>query len=331
MKPILLCSLISASALVVFPALAQQAAAPASVPVKTPAVATAGGTPRIRYVSQLVTIGFDGGDKRTIYQTNDRIEAPNWSADGKWLVFNSKGALLRIPADGSAKPEIIPTGTVANINNDHVLSPDGKTIYLSAGGRLYAAPFEGGQPRRISNEQPPARRLTCYLHGVSPDGKTVVYVGVDAHGGANLYAIPAAGGPDVRLTDRPALDDGPEYSSDGNWIYFNSEPDPKVPGHAQCYRMKPDGSGIQQLTHDERVNWFPHISPDRSWVVYLSFPPGTLKHPSNKAIILRRMKPDGGEASDIIAFNGGQGTINVNSWSPDSRHFAFVVYAPATQ
>lgn len=118
---------------------------------------------------------------------------------------------------------------------------------------------------------------------------------------------------------------------DGKWIYFNSEINADVPGHAQCYRMAPDGTGVEQLTQDERVNWFPHISPDGNWIVYISFPPGTVKHPMDKEVILRRMKPDGREQADVIGFNGGQGTINVNSWSPDSKHFAFVMYPAAAE
>jgi Tol biopolymer transport system component len=277
---------------------------------------------------------MDGADNRVVYQTSEHIEAPNWSPDGKWLVFNSKGRLWRIPADGSAKPEPIATGDVKGVNNDHVLSPDGQTIYFSADGHLYAVPFAGGQPRRISNDQSPERKFKHYLHGVSPDGKTLAYTGVeaagdDASGRLDLYTIPSAGGADTRLTNTPMPDDGPEYSSDGKWIYFNSELNAKVPGHSQCYRMAPDGTGIEQLTRDERVNWFPHVSPDGNWVVYISFPPGTLMHPANKAVILRRMKPDGSAQADIIGFNGGQGTINVNSWSPDGKHFAFVVYPDA--
>jgi TolB protein len=283
-------------------------------------------------VSQLTTLGIDGAGKLVVYETGERIEAPNWSPDGKWLVFNSTGSLWRIPADGSAKPEQIPTGDVMGINNDHLLSPDGRTVYFSAGGHLYAVPFAGGQPRRISNDQTPERKFKCFLHGVSPDGNTLAYVGVEAVGGniwgrSDLYTIPAAGGADTRLTNTPTPDDGPEYSPDGKWIYFNSELHAKVPGHSQCYRMAPDGAGIEQLTHDERVNWFPHISPDGNWIVYISFPPGTLNHPANKDVILRRMKPDGREQADIVGFNGGQGTINVNSWSPDSKRFAFVMYA----
>ncbi len=281
--------------------------------------------------AQLMTIGIDGADKRLIYETTSSLEAPNWSPDGKWLVCNGGGALWRIAADGSGQPENIPTGDVMKVNNDHVLAPDGRTIYFSAAGHLYAVPFAGGQPRRVSNDQPPARQFKCFLHGVSPDERTLAYVGVesadgDPWGRMDLFTLPTAGGPDTRLTDTSAPDDGPEYSSDGKWIYFNSELNAKVPGHAQCYRMKPDGTGIEQLTHDERVNWFPHVSPDGKWIVYISFPPGTVKHPADKAVILRRMRPDGSEQADIIAFNGGQGTINVNSWSPDSKRFAFVMY-----
>jgi len=282
-------------------------------------------------IARLTTIGIDGSDKRVIYETRDGIEAPNWSPDGKWLVCNGGGALWRIAADGSGKPEKIDVGDVKGVNNDHVLSPDGKTIYFSAQNHIYAVPFAGGQPRRVSNEHPAARQFKYFLHGVSPDEKTLAYAGVEIENGdpwgrIDLYTIPAAGGSDTRLTDTPAPDDGPEYSPDGKWIYFNSELNAKIPGHAQCYRMKPDGTGIEQLTHDERVNWFPHISPDGKWVVFISFPPGTVKHPADRDVILRRMKPDGREQSDIVSFNGGQGTINVNSWSPDSRHFAFVTY-----
>ncbi len=282
-------------------------------------------------IAKVMTINIDGSDPRLVCTTNNGMQAPNWSPDGKWLICNGGNALWRIAADGSNKPEKIPTGDVKGINNDHVLSFDGKTIYFSAGAHIYAMPFAGGTPRRVSNEHPANTSFKYFLHGVSPDDKTLAYVGVqavgdDQWGRLDLYTIPTSGGPDRRLTDTEAPDDGPEYSSDGKWIYFNSELNAKVPGHAQCYRMKSNGTGIEQLTHDDRVNWFPHISPDDKWVVFISFPPGTLKHPANKAVILRRMRPDGSEQADIIAFNGGQGTINVNSWSPDSKRFAFVTY-----
>ena len=287
--------------------------------------------PATKRVSQLVTMGVDGGDRQLVYETPEHIEAPNWSPDGSWLVFNSRGALWRIPADGSAAPEQIPTGDVTGVNNDHVLSPDGQTIYFSANGHLYALPFAGGEPRRVSNDHPVERQFKYYLHGVSPDNATLAYAGVEAisdspWGRIGLFTIPVAGGPDTRLTDYPAPDDGPEYSPDGLHIYFNSERNATVPGHAQCYRMATDGSHVEQLTHDKRVNWFPHISPHGRWVIYISFPPGTLKHPANKDVILRRMRPDGSEQADIMGFNGGQGTINVNSWAPDSKRFAFVMY-----
>lgn len=277
--------------------------------------------------SELRTIGIDGTDEQILLISDQVIEAPNWTPDGKWLIFNAGGELWRLPADGSAEPELIDTGAVRRLNNDHVLSPDGRTIYMSNNdGHLYAVPIAGGQPRKVSNDHEGFFRY--YLHGISPDGEKLSYVAIEGEEPRriNIFTIPAAGGPDTRLSDIDKPNDGPEFSPDGQWIYFNSERAATRPGHAQIFRIRPDGTGIEQLTYDERVNWFPHPSPDGQWVVYLSYPEGTLGHPPDKDVILRRMRPDGGETADIVAFFGGQGTINVNSWSPESRRFAFVAY-----
>ena len=256
------------------------------------------------------------------------IEAPNWHPSGDYLVFNAGGEIWKINIDGSGL-EKIETGKVRDLNNDHVISPDGKTIYLSNSGdfAIYAVGIEGGEPRKVSNDHGPS--FYHFLHGISPDGKTLSYVAIEGpkeRRRINMFTIPAAGGPDTRLSDVGYPNDGPEYSPDGKWIYFNSERDAKQPGHAQCYRMRPDGSGIEQLTDDERVNWFPHISPDGRQVVYISYPTGTTGHPPDKEVQLRIMPPDGRSHRELIAFFGGQGTINVNSWSPDSTRLAYVAY-----
>lgn len=272
--------------------------------------------------SRLMTLGFDGSDPKVVFETTDRIEAPNWSPDGKWLVYNSKGQLYRIPADGSGKPTLIDTHKVQS-NNDHVISPDGKTIYFSGGGHIHAVPFEGGKPRRVSNEQTGKERLVYWLHGISPDGKTLAFCGFLGDK-VDIWLIPAAGGKDQRLTKHPAAEDGPDFSPDGKWLYFNSERS----GSMQIWRMPASGGEdkAEQITKDERVNWFAHPSPDGKWLVYLSYPSGTKKHPRDLPVILRRMTPTGQQVKDLRKFNGGQGTINVPSWAPDSKRFAFVEY-----
>jgi TolB protein len=278
--------------------------------------------------SQLTIIDLDGSGKTVVFETDEVIEAPNWTPDGRWLVFNAGGEIWRFATDGSGELAKINTGTIRDLNNDHVLAPDGRAIYLSNNdGHLYAVPFAGGEPRKVSNDHSEPHHY--YLHGISPDGLTLAYVAVEGQAGdkrINLFTIPAAGGPDIRLSDVGYPNDGPEYSPDGEWIYFNSERAAKIPGHAQCFRMRLDGTGIEQLTFDERVNWFPHLSPDGQSIVFISYPSGTTGHPANKEVILRFMRPDGTEQRDIVAFFGGQGTINVNSWSPDNRRFAYVAY-----
>jgi len=277
-------------------------------------------------VSELTIVNLEGATE-VVFTADEVIEAPNWSPDGHWLVFNAGGRLFRIPATGGV-PEEIDTGGLADLNNDHVLAPDGSTIYVSSDdGHLYAVPWQGGAPRWVSNTH--TTPFHYYLHGISPDGETLAYVAIEQPDGVrmvNVFTIPAAGGSDTRLTRLTVPNDGPEYSPDGEWIYFNSELAASQPGHAQIFRMRIDGTGIEQLTTDGRVNWFPHLSPDGQRLVYLSYPEGTTGHPPDREVLLKLMSPTGEDQRTLIGFFGGQGTINVNSWAPDSRRLAYVAY-----
>lgn len=268
------------------------------------------------------------GEVRLVHSSDTvLLEAPNWTPDGSRLLVNGDGMLFALSVDGGGLDEV-PLGGVPPINNDHVVSPDGKTVFVSADdGHIHAVGLDTGVARRVTNDRGAGFRH--YLHGVSPDGETLAYIGVqeevDGPSTANVFLIPSDGGRDVQLTDDRYPDDGCEFSSDGQWIYFNSERGSSVPGHAQLFRMKPDGNGIEQLTHDERVNWFPHQSPDGTMTAYISFPPGTLGHPEDLDVVVRLIGPDGG-VRDVAHLFGGQGTLNVPSWAPDSSAFAFVSY-----
>ncbi len=261
---------------------------------------------------------------RLVKRFDHLIEAPNWTADGRALIYNSRGRIWRLElADGSITK--IESGYVAACNNDHVLSPDGTEIAVSHAtaedgkSRIYILPLAGGQPRLITPLAP------SYLHGWSPDGRTLAYC-AERHGEYDIYTIPAAGGVETRLTDIPGLNDGPEYSPDGRHIWFNSV----RTGLMQVWRMNADGSNPVQMTHDPAYNaWFPHISPDGRQVVFLAYHAGDLEpheHLPHLDVKLRLMPAAGGEAEDLLALFGGQGTINVNSWAPDSRRFAYVRY-----
>jgi len=280
--------------------------------------------------STLVVLDASSGNRQVVHESNEYVfEAPNWTPNGASLVFNQDGRMFTVPVDGSASPAQIDTGDIDSANNDHVISPDGRVLYLSAGdGHIHAVDLGSGQVRRVTNDHGLA--FTHYLHGVSPDGATLAYIGLQRRSGlaplTNVFTIPAAGGPDIRLTDSGKPHDGSEYSPDGRWIYFNSERASKRPGHAQVFRMRTDGRDVEQLSFDDRVNWFPHVSPDGSRLVYVSFDPGVEGHPANHDVIIRSMSADGGTPDDVVRVFGGQGTINVNSWAPDSTRFAYVEY-----
>ena len=278
--------------------------------------------------AELFVIDVGTGEQRLVLSSTELLfEAPNWSPDGDWLIINGDGRLFRIPVAGGTELEEIDLGGVPAINNDHVLSPDGHTVYVSADdGHLYAVPLAGGAPRRVSNDR--GRGFHHYLHGVSPDGSTLAYIGLEALPDGrritNVWTIPAAGGSDAQVTDDEYADDGSEYSADGKWICFNSERASSVPGHAQLFRIS--GGTLEQLTHDERVNWFPHQAPDGSVVAYVSFPPGTLGHPADVEDVRLRLLDADGRIRELVTLFGGQGTMNVPSWSPDSTRFAYVAY-----
>lgn len=275
--------------------------------------------------SELVVLRPDAAAPEVIYESRALIEAPNWTPCGAWLVYNADGRLWRLSVDGRQGPERIPSAPVENLNNDHLIAPDGATFFVTGkDGHVYAMPAAGGAPRRLTRPVPPGVICKRYAHGISPDGGTLALTvlrqgatGIVAH----IAVMPATGGDEVLLTDGTVAVDGPDFSADGAWIWFNAGPDP-----AQIWRMRPDGRDARQMTDDDRVNWFPHPSPDGRWVVYLSYPPGTLGHPADCPVRLRRMPAAGGPATDLDAFTGGQGTINVPSWSPDGAALAYVRY-----
>lgn len=255
-----------------------------------------------------------------VLSTDRLIEAPNWTQDGRALIVNGDGLLFQVDLGHPVLAQI-PTPGLTRLNNDHGISPDGRWHALSdstADGKsaVYVMPFGGGTPRRLTP------RVPSYWHGWSPDGATLAYVAQRDGGVYDVYTVPFAGGDERRLTDGFEHTDGPDYTPDGTWLWFNGQRQ----GRMQLWRLPAGGGAPQQMTDDERWNWFPHPSPDGKWVVYVAFEPGTKGHPRDHDVQLRLLPAEGGTPKVLHDLFGGQGTINVPSWSPDSARFAFVQY-----
>ncbi len=273
--------------------------------------------------SILETVDVFSGERKVLKEFDHVIEAPNWTKDGKHLIYNSKGRMFTYEmATGQVKE--INTGFAIDCNNDHVLSPDNSELavshftYEDAVSRIYILPLSDGTPRLVTEKGP------SYLHGWSPDGKRLAYC-AERNGQYDIYTISVDGGDETQLTNLPGLDDGPEYSPDGKYIWFNSVRS----GLMQVWRMDTDGSNPKHMVQEEANGWFPHVSPNNQWVVYIAYQKGDVEpgdHPANKNVELRLISATGGESKTIVSLFGGQGTINVNSWSPDNRTIAFVSY-----
>ncbi len=277
--------------------------------------------------SDLEILDVNTGSREIIYSSPKSLQAPNWTPDGKTLIYNSDGLMYTFDL-ATRQPKVLNTGHVKNNNNDHVLSFDGKMLGLSSGvselggSIIYTVPVTGGTPKQITPKGP------SYLHGWSPDGKLLTFT-AERNGKYDIYTIPSKGGKEVRLTTAEGLDDGSEYTPDGKYIYFNSNRN----GTMQIWRMRADGSEQEAVTNSDFHDWFPHVSPDGKSIVFLSFLKEEVAsgdHPFYKHVYLRMMPVSGGEPKVIAYIYGGQGTINTPSWSPVSKKVAFISNSAAT-
>ena len=269
--------------------------------------------------SELVLHEVATGSETVLHRTDDIVEAPNWSPDGGTIWFNGGGRLYRIATSGGA-PEPVDTGFATKLNNDHGISPDGKAMAISdkvetGMSCIYLLDAAGGEPRRLTENVP------SYWHGWAPDGGEIAYC-AKRNEAFGIATLDLASGTERVLTDGTGHADGPDYSADGAWIWFNWD----KTGSAEIWRVRRDGSAFERMTEDARVNWFPHPAPDGTAVLYLSYPEGTEGHPAGLNVELRLMDPDGGNIRTVAAFYGGQGSINVPCWEPGAARFAYMRY-----
>ena len=274
--------------------------------------------------STLQTIGIEDNFRRAMVVATGpgKMEAPNWSRDGKTLIFNRDGHIWTIPVEGGSAT-ILNTSTATNCTGSHGLSPDGTWLAISCSmpgkpeTRVYIVPSTGGEPRLLT-ENP-----SSYFHSWSPDGKTIAFTRPNHTGGGNIFSIPFEGGTETALTTGNGISDDPDYSPDGKWIYFNSD---RAGGLMQIWRMRPDGSGAEQVTSDDFNNWTPHPSPDGKSIVIVSYDKEEKGHPANKDIALRIVNVSDGKIRVLVNLVGGSGSDNVPNWAPDGTHLAFVSF-----
>jgi len=298
--------------------------------------------------SRIFLYDLRDGSSHLVYTADAVWEAPNWSPDGRYLISNSGGAIYKLvlTPTGVAPPQKLALPDDFRCNNDKALSPDGARLAFSAtappakDSQVFLADADGRHVKLMAAATP------SYFHGWSPDGKTLAFV-AQRHGSGqyDIYRMPAGGitagaagpegtGTEQQLTSDPHQDDGPDYSPDGRWIYINSDRS----GKQAIWRLPADGAGpgdtkAEMVVSDSLEDWFPHISPDGAKLVYLGYPAGTPTHnPRDVAIEIKLVAIEHDQVAasrkTLVKAVGGQGTMNVNSWAPDSMRFAYVTYEP---
>ena len=294
------------------------------------------GAPGDHLRSRISIYDLRTGKSTVVFSADTVWEAPNWSPDGKYLISNSGGAIYRLAflPDGTlGAPQKLAIPDQYRCNNDKAISPDGKQLAFSAtlppatNSQVFLSAADGAHPKLMTVDTP------SYFHGWSPDGKTLAFV-AQRHGDGqyDVYSVPASGGPETRLNMNPHQDDGPDYSPDGKWIYINSDRS----GKEAVWRFPaagagPDDTKAEMVVNDALEDWFPHISPDSQKLVYIGYPAGTPTHnPRNVKVALKLVSISHGTVSKdpktLVEATGGQGTMNVNSWAPDSQRFAYVTF-----
>ena len=276
---------------------------------------------KLNLYSTLQTIDVADNARRAtvVYSHSGLFQAPNWSRDGKSLVFNQEGHIFQVPVAGGT-PQLIDTGAATNCSGSHGFSPDGKWLAITCSmpdrpdRHVYIVPSAGGTPRLVTEN-------VGYFHSWSPDGKTIAFTR-GSRGSGNIYSVSVDGGPETPLTTGSGISDDPDYSPDGKYIYFNSDRS----GSMEIWRMNPDGSQPEQVTFDEFKNWTPHPSPDGKSIVFISYDPSVTTHAANKDIALRILSTNDNKIRTLVNLIGGDGSMNVPNWSPDSKSLTFVSY-----
>lgn len=276
---------------------------------------------KAEHFSTLETIAVSSTDARVTLVSPARIEAPNWTHDGKFLLYNGSGHLERIPVDGG-QPESIDTGFATHCTAFHGYSADGTRLAFTDETRdrgrssIYVMPVEGGLPEKVTAQAP------SEFQAWSADGKLLLLRG-DLRRAKGLFTIPVAGGAETFLG--PGVNG--EFSPDGKFIYFSSDRS----GSMQIWRMLANGKEPEQITSDEFTNWHPHLSPDGRQLVFLSMEKGVKAITTDRDVTLRMLTLDSKAVKVLAKIVGGEGTLDAPSWSPDSRRLAFVSYQSVTR
>ena len=214
----------------------------------------------------------DGTEPRRIFRGEGSVLAPQWSADGEWIVFGvgnyflartRPAHLMMVRADG-ADSRVLTTGE-GNAGFPS-FSPDGTEVVYR-----YWSDKAGGL-RVVTLKDGAVRTLTTGYDNFpvwSPRGDRIVFSRL-ADDEFDIYTIRPDGSDVQRLTTSPGNDSHPAWSADGAHILFSSSrfgfrdeaPLADIPQpYGELFIMNADGSEQHALTDNRWEEGTPAWQP----------------------------------------------------------------------
>ena len=258
--------------------------------------------------AQIFTIRHNGKELRQITHVDGVAALPDWSPDGRQIVFTlDECAVAVMDADGS-NLHAIATEAGACLNDGNY-TPDGARVVYTRFDfdreveEIWSMRADGSDRRFITDAGGPDAN-------VSPDGRKISFKGPPD--GA-LFVADIDGSDTQQISPSISVTYKHDWAPDGRHIVVSDNSSPGPDESVNVVTVRPDGTDWTYLTHypagyRAKVGGY---SPDGQWIVFRLEGPGLVP-------TMYRIRPDG---SDLHAIYGSATIIpRFIDWGPAARH-----------
>ena len=224
-----------------------------------------------RSQSNLWIVGVDGQRVRELTHGNWRDSSPVWSLDGKKIAFLSdRGGTTQIHVMWLDTREVAQLTYLDNTPSNLRWSPDGKMLAFTMFIRDDKPILSLKLPKRPRGAKWAAPAIIIDRLSWRRDGRGPVPKGF-----SHIYTIDAElGGTPKKITSGDYSHSDPQWSADGQKIYFSAIRKPEAEylhGDSEIYSVDLKTLEIEILTDRKGPDRSPRVSPDGKWIAYTGY------------------------------------------------------------